>query len=128
MKRLMIVDDHKAERMLFEVIFEDTCEVISCENGREAMDQLMQQSVDLVVTDLHMPGMDGVQLTRTLRRQHPELPVIAVTANPEYFDLNENLTDLFDDVLAKPLNLDILERKVWQHMHAISTNPRFNTQ
>jgi CheY-like chemotaxis protein len=122
----MIVDDQKAERMLFEVIFEDTCRVISCRNGREALARLRHQPVDLVVTDLQMPGMDGISLTRHLRRHYPGLPVIAVTARPEYFDMDENLALLFNDFLAKPLNLEILKKKVDRHMHSGSVNPNIN--
>jgi len=124
----MIVDDQKAERMLFEIIFEDTCQVIACKDGKEALNSLMHQPVDLVVTDLQMPGMDGIELTRILRHQHPQLPVIAVTAQPEYFDLEKNLAGLFDDFLAKPLNLEILKKKVRQLTHSASSNPGTNTQ
>jgi DNA-binding NtrC family response regulator len=55
--------------------------LIFAENGKEALEKLAHQAVDLIVTDLMMPEMDGLQLLRAVRRDYPQLPVILMTAS-----------------------------------------------
>lgn len=54
--------------------------VIACANGREALDSLADNEIDLVLTDIRMPEMDGLTLTETLHESSPELPVVLYTA------------------------------------------------
>src|SRR5262249_11231911 len=55
--------------------------VLSAANGREALDLLMREHADLVMTDMLMPEMDGLQLVEEIRRKYPGLPVIVMTAH-----------------------------------------------
>ncbi|MFZ5565292.1 MAG: response regulator [Thermodesulfobacteriota bacterium] len=84
MKTVLIVDDTKLVRHVLAKKLEPyTSEfnVLTAENGREAVDHIQAVKVDLVVTDLQMPVMDGFELLAHLSNSHPEIPVFVMTAN-----------------------------------------------
>jgi DNA-binding NtrC family response regulator len=82
-KRILIVDDEA--RVL--LILHDTIqrlgasfEVVTAQSSSEALKKARREAFDLVITDLRMPGMDGVELTRALIATHPEIRVVWITA------------------------------------------------
>jgi CheY-like chemotaxis protein len=77
----LIVDDAAVDRMLAGKLLETRAEmnVIFAENGRAALEAVKTHQPDLVVTDLQMPEMDGLELVDALRRSHPDLPIILMT-------------------------------------------------
>jgi DNA-binding NtrC family response regulator len=82
-ERILIVEDDPDLRELLAEIFEDeNYEVIAAENGRIAFDEISRRSnsIDLVVTDVHLPEMKGDELLRAVREQRAETPVIVITA------------------------------------------------
>ncbi|HZX00263.1 MAG TPA: response regulator transcription factor [Trueperaceae bacterium] len=81
--RVLLVDDHTVVRKGLRLAFglEDDLEVVGeASNGREALDLVESLEPDVVVMDLLMPVMDGVEATRTLRASHPEVEVVALTS------------------------------------------------
>src|SRR5262245_56312694 len=92
MAKVLVVDDSPVDRRLAGSCLErrqavtgghtptDLAPVFAA-NGREALDVIAREAPDLVVTDLLMPEMDGLELVREVRRRHPLLPVILVTAH-----------------------------------------------
>jgi len=83
MKKVLIVEDSKLVRSFFEKKlkrYENDFEVITAENGEEAIRQIKNTLPDLVMTDLEMPVMDGFELMVHLHKNHPELPVFVMTA------------------------------------------------
>ncbi|MCG6154420.1 ATP-binding response regulator [Rubinisphaera margarita] len=81
MAKILVVDDSKADRTLVEGLLTRTGahEVIQAGNGVEALSRMQSAFPDLVLTDLHMPQMTGIELVRALRFDHPEIPVILMT-------------------------------------------------
>jgi DNA-binding NtrC family response regulator len=81
-ERLMIVDDEPDMLMLLEMIIHDNTEyaVETTNNPAECLELLQKRHFDLVITDLKMPGIDGMELFKELRELKPELPVIIITA------------------------------------------------
>jgi CheY-like chemotaxis protein len=79
---ILVVDDALVERLLVEGLLRKNpnYRVESAENGKEALTKIAASLPDLVVTDLIMPEMDGLELVRTVRRRHPDIPVILMTA------------------------------------------------
>ncbi|NIN66019.1 MAG: response regulator, partial [Anaerolineae bacterium] len=82
-RRILVVDDD--ERVLF--VLHDTLarlgseyEILTAQNGREALDKAREVPFDLIITDLRMPGMDGVELTEAVRALNPRIAVIWITA------------------------------------------------
>ncbi len=81
MTRILVVDDDRTQAEEFEVLLRNAgCEVTLAGNGREAMEILRHGKPDIILTDLDMPEMDGLELVRAIRREYPALPVILMTA------------------------------------------------
>ncbi|MBE9528159.1 MAG: response regulator [Proteobacteria bacterium] len=86
-KRILVVDDEEGLRLLYkEELEDDGIDVVLASSGTEAMEVLSEQSaeMDLVLLDIKMPGMDGVEVLRRVKEQWKELPVILCTAYPHY--------------------------------------------
>jgi len=80
-KRILVVDDHENSRILLTELLETMgYRVLEAKDGEEAMKLVEIGLIDLVMTDLKMPGMDGIELTRVIRRIKPDLPIIVYSA------------------------------------------------
>ncbi len=81
MTRILVVDDDRPQAEEFGVLLRNAgCEETLAGNGREAMDLLRHDVPDVILTDLEMPEMDGLELVQAIRRDYPALPVILMTA------------------------------------------------
>lgn len=79
------------------------CQVAgAAENGQQALDWIGREAVDILVTDIRMPGMDGLELTRQVRRRYPDVKVILVTAFSEFEYAQEALRLQAVDFIIKP--------------------------
>ncbi len=79
-RRVMIVDDDDAFRKsLSEMLSAHDFLTLSVSNAEEALKELEYDDVDIVVTDVRMPGMDGIALTKEVKQRHPDLPVVLIT-------------------------------------------------
>ena len=111
--RLLIVED---EKMLCDTIAKSLrqsgYEVDTCYNGREAKEILEVEHYDLVVLDLNLPEMDGMEVLRSLRAADEETGVLILSARSQIADKVEGLDAGANDYLAKPFHLDELEARV----------------
>jgi DNA-binding response OmpR family regulator len=83
MARILVIDDDEPIREMMTVILRHHGHtVISVPDGRKAFQHLNVSKVDLVITDVIMPEVDGVEVLRRLRISHPTLPIITVSGNP----------------------------------------------
>ena len=81
MTRVLIVDDNPLDlRVAAKLVESEGMETAFARNGREAIDQLSNDRPDLLLTDLDMPQVNGLELVREVRRSHPSLPVVLMTA------------------------------------------------
>ena len=82
METILIVDDEKNyPTILGEVIKEEGYTPITASSSLEALDILKNEYIDLVLTDVKMPGMDGIELLKQIKKINPDLPVIVMTAH-----------------------------------------------
>ncbi len=82
METILIVDDEKNyTTILSAVLEEDGYETLAANNGQEALDMLGNFEVDVVLTDMKMPAMDGIELLERIKQKDPDLPVIMMTAH-----------------------------------------------
>lgn len=124
MKTVLIVDDERPFLLSLEeglATFSDRFNVICAANGKEALEIFKKQKIDLLVTDLKMPVMDGFQLITEVMRIDPYMPVIVMTAfgTPEIEDRISAMTPLH--YLEKPLDFDALSQMMNK---ALTTEPR----
>ena len=113
MMRILVVED---EKLLCDGIAEDLelekYTVERCYDGAEAYDLLLSESFDLLILDLNLPGMDGLDLLRAVRAEQPELRVLILSARAELSDRVAGLDLGADDYLTKPFALEELEARV----------------
>lgn len=111
MKKLLFADDEESIRLLYKDEFEEKgYEVILAGNGREALDKFAETNPDLLVIDIKMPGMDGIEVLKRVREKSKDVPVILCTAYGEY---KHNLeTWASDDYIVKSANLEGLMEKI----------------
>lgn len=102
--RLLVIDDDVELCSLLEEFLEREGFDVRCEHeGREGLQQALQPGVDLVVLDVMLPGLDGFEILKELRRQS-RIPVLMLTARGEDEDRIIGLELGADDYLAKPFN------------------------
>ena len=100
---ILIADDIDYNRELISQIFGQTdVQILEAENGLEAINQVNQHLIDLVIMDIRMPVMDGYTAARKIRKSHPNMPIVALTASTLESDKHLN-KDLFDSYLRKPV-------------------------
>lgn len=105
MSRILVAeDDPSTLKLMCAVLGRAGFEVVPARNGMEALDVLDAQHVDLLVTDVMMPGLDGFSLVGQLRDARIELPVLMVTAKGEVHDRRQGFLVGTDDYLVKPFD------------------------
>ena len=109
MPTILIVDDEKNIRSGLELAFEDEgYTALAASNGKEAWDLINRNSVDLVITDLRMPEMDGYELLKRVAGAYPTLPVIVLTGHGTIETAVETMRDGAIDFFTKPVDIDKL--------------------
>ncbi len=115
MKKVLIVDDEESFLLSLEAGFEsyaDMFTLLTAQNGIEAIEVLEKNQIDLVVTDLKMPEMDGFQLLVHINNTYPGIPVIVITAfnSPE---IEKNISEEYSiKILEKPVDFDELSQAI----------------
>lgn len=116
MKRVLIVDDEKSFLLSLRdglSVHRQEFEVLTAEDGREAVDLLRKTSIDLLVTDLKLPVMDGFELLAWVSRRQPQLPVIVMTAFGTA-EIEARLSKMNAlQYLEKPLDLEMLREGIF---------------
>jgi DNA-binding NtrC family response regulator len=109
-KRILIADDEEAARRgLGQILTEDGYEVFLASDGEEALRLVAQESPDILLTDLRMPGMDGHELLSRVRQGYPDMTVVIMTAHGTIRSAVQALQEGAEDYLTKPIDVDELE-------------------
>ena len=106
--RLLLAEDNPVNQMVAtKLLTKQGFEVHAVENGAEALEVLEAETFDIVLMDVQMPGMDGLEATKRIRSQarFNDLPVIALTAHALKGDMEKCLTAGMDDYLTKPIRI-----------------------
>jgi CheY-like chemotaxis protein len=117
----LVADDHPVNRLLLKKVLQNAwsrCVVLEAVDGQDTLDTLHQEQVDLVLMDMVMPIMDGIDATRVIR-QHPltrvrDVPVLGLTANVNPLDLAAFKSAGLSDVMLKPFEPTVLCSKIEQ--------------
>jgi two-component system sensor histidine kinase RpfC len=112
---VLLVDDDAINRLAGQRILEQAgCVVTLASDGEEALTVLGQRQVDLVLMDIHMPRLDGIEATRRIReswdRGECHMPIIGLTASVMKDEQEQYLAAGMDDVVAKPVEIGVLTR------------------
>jgi CheY-like chemotaxis protein len=117
-KRVLVVEDYKdVRKMMRQYLEKKGFDVISAKDGYQAVEKAVSEHPDLIIMDLAMPVMDGIQATQAIR-QHSELddvPILALTAYADFYD--ERARDVgCNDVIQKPIDFGKFEPIVNNYM------------
>ena len=111
--KVLVVDDEKAMRdTLAEIIQLEGYQVQAADSGQAALDNIKEGGFDVMVLDLKMPGMDGIEVLRTTRQLVPDMQVIVLTAHGSLESAIEALREEAHDYLLKPISPETLVSSV----------------
>ncbi len=107
MASVLVVDDERSMRDFLKILLEkEGHKVAIAESGKTALDILDNQQVDVIVSDIRMPGMTGIDLLEAVKEQSPDLPVIMITAFASPDDAVLAMKNGAFDYITKPFNVD----------------------
>lgn len=113
MFNILVVEDDADMRELFcTVLYNNGYNCIGASDGVEALDIMDRHYIDLIVSDIMMPNMDGFELIKSLRDANYHLPVMIITAKDQYYDLEKGFLSGADDYMIKPVNVKELVLRV----------------
>jgi len=113
MLSILVVEDNKNLRDLFcETLKKNGYHTICASDGSDAMDILAKTFVDLIISDIMMPIMDGYEMTKTLREAKINIPILMITAKDQYEDMQKGFLAGVDDYMIKPINLNEMALRV----------------
>ena len=111
--RLLIVEDEKELcDTVAKSLYSAGYEVDTCYDGEEALDYVLTEEYDLIVLDLNLPGMDGMDILRELRMKNEETKVLILSARSQIADKVEGLDAGANDYMEKPFHLQELEARI----------------
>ena len=88
-------------------------EVLTAPSGQDALAELARNSVDVVVLDVRMPGMDGIETLRRIKEEHPRIEVVMLTGHADFESALDGMRFGFFDYLTKPVEIDTLITKIF---------------
>lgn len=111
--RVMLIDDEKAyARTLAKRLARRDVLVSLAFSGAQAVARLGASPVDVVVLDMKMPGLDGLQVLKAIKHEYPDAEVVMLTGNADMDEAMEAMTSGAFDYLTKPVNLELLQSRI----------------
>ena len=129
MSNLLIVDDEQSYRQLLTLVFEgDGHKIRTAMNGRDALEQLQVEPAEVIITDVKMPDMNGIELLRAAREFLPDVGVVLMTAFATVETAREAFKLGADDFIQKPFDVEelkIIVKKAFERQTLIVENKAF---
>ena len=119
MDKVLIVDDNQFNRDLLEQeLLDQSYVVYQAENGKKALEILQEKKPDIILLDIMMPGISGIEVLKKIRKEYSvsELPIIMVTAKGHSHDVVEALVIGANDYVVKPVDFPVLLARIQTHL------------
>ena len=107
MKKILVAEDNDSNFILMTYILKKYYQYERARNGQEAVEMVDKENFDIVLMDIKMPIMDGLEATRAIKEKHPDLPIIALTVNAFDSDRQLAVDAGCNDFLSKPVSSDL---------------------
>ncbi len=121
MKKMLVVDDEIEICEFLKSFFEErNFQVLTANSGEEAIESVQSIDPDVVLMDIHMPGMDGLTALKRIKQRGARAKVIMVTAIETNDKIDEAMRFGADNYITKPLSLEYLEREVQEKVEQLS--------
>ena len=125
-KKILIVDDDKFVLDSFAMVFKKVGYIVlSAASAERAMEILNEENINVMLLDLNLPGMNGVELCEQIRNDNPLALIYAVTGYSSLFEFTDCRKAGFDDYFSKPINLSVLLKTT---EHAFETLDRWEKE
>jgi two-component system, NtrC family, response regulator PilR len=129
MSNILIVDDEQSYRQLLSLVFEgDGHHLRTAMNGRQALELLEAESADIIISDVRMPDMNGIELLRNARELYPDIGMVLMTAFASVEDAREAFKLGADDFIQKPFDVEelkVIVKKTLEKQELIVENKAF---
>ncbi|HZM23601.1 MAG TPA: response regulator [Anaerolineales bacterium] len=116
MKTILIVEDIELNIDLLTQLLEDDYNLLVAKNGEQGVSVAQQENPDLILMDVSLPIMDGYEATRRIRATMPSTPIIGLSAHAMSGDEEKAKEAGCNDYLTKPVNADLLIKKVKEYL------------
>ena len=104
MKKILIAEDNDSNFVLMSYILKKYYQLERAKNGQEAVEMVDKNQYDIVLMDIKMPVMNGLEATKAIKEKHPDLPILALTANAFDSDRQLAMDAGCNDFLSKPVS------------------------
>lgn len=111
-KVLIVEDDRELMQLFYRVLVKNGYQALTAENGLAALAVLEREYVDLILSDIMMPQMDGYELVSSLRDSGDSTPVLMITAKDSFPDMRQGFLSGTDDYMVKPVNVNEMVLRV----------------
>ena len=112
MKTILIAEDNDSNFILMSYLLKKHYNIIRAKNGKEAVDYAAKGGMEIILMDIKMPEMDGLEATRIIKQAQPNMPIIALTANAFESDREQTEKAGCNDFVPKPINAELLLSKI----------------
>ncbi len=120
MLKLLVVDDEEEICDFLKTFFEERhFKVMTALSGEDALHSIEKEEPDVCLLDIKMPGVDGIQVLKEIKKKYPRIKVIMVTAIETTEKIEEAVRIGADNYITKPLSLEYLEKDVHQKISEI---------
>ncbi len=120
---ILVVDDELLIRdLLYDFFSSQGWNISVTESGEKALGILNEKDIDLVLTDLKMPAMDGLALAAEVKANHPDLPVVLMTGYPSVESAVQALRSKVSDYITKPFNIHQLFKTIKSKVDGIDND------
>ena len=109
---LVVEDDEKLNRIVCTYLNDSGFQAKGCRGAREAYDEMYDQLYDLIISDIMMPGIDGFEFARTVRKVNQRIPILFMSARDDLPSKKKGFQLGIDDYMVKPVDLDELVLRV----------------
>ncbi len=122
-KRILVVDDEKGIRFLLsEALLMEGFEVALARDGQESLERLEMDDFDLVITDINMPRLDGMEMLKKMKKNGRKEKVIVMTGNPSALSFSDNEMPHIVSHLLKPFGVEKLLNAVISAMGGVDVS------
>ncbi|MFC3093236.1 response regulator [Alteromonas sediminis] len=113
---ILVAEDNAINQAILESMLTPTCAIVDfVENGKLAIEAVEKKHYNLVLMDIHMPEMDGIEAFKLIKQKHPSLPIIALTAEMMEKEVERYLKLGFEEHIGKPLNINTLYQSLGRY-------------
>ena len=119
MYKVLVVDDSPGNRMLLKYNLEGMFDIDFANNGLTAIEKFTKNLYDLILMDINMPGLDGIEATKSIRKMEngtSRIPILALTSNILKGQKQLCLDAGMDDFIVKPIHAKLLKQRIDQYL------------